>query len=254
VSVNPFESGVAAQVVVPPVGDRILAALGSGLASQAGPLLGPLVRALAAELAEVSQLVAEGRGVEALFNLDESPVPGWLGQWVGLDYDPRLPLEQQRAQVRSRGVTRGTPAAMLSAVLALIGTADGAGGVTDRNVQLIERTAEDGSPAAYRFVVQVYAAQAGDAANLDAIRAAVAAVKPVGLVWALRVLPGWTYDDALSRGGVYDDEISTTITYDDDSRTVPNTAGLARYSDETSATVRYISDTLRSYDRDLAAD
>jgi hypothetical protein len=212
VSVNPFESGVAAtpEVVVPAVGDRILAALGAGLASQAGPLLGPLVRALAAELVEVSELVAEGRGVESLFNLDESPRPGWLGQFVGVDYDPDTTREQQIAAVRSRGVTRGTPAAVVAAARATLHSS------TDRAavVELIER---DGS--AYRFTVRTYAVETPDAA---ATLAAIRAVKPLGLVVTHTVLAGRTFAEAISYGGSFGMLRDSGLTFGGYLRTLPD--------------------------------
>lgn len=176
-SVDPADA-----VEVAPVWQRVLDALGPGIASRAGPLLEPLVQALTSQLVEVSELVAEGRGVEALYHLEDSPRPGWLGQWVGVAHDPTRTREQQIAAVRSRGQTRGTPAALTGAVQALL--------TGDRVVQLDER-----DTSAYHLTLRVATVETPDVA---AVRAAALAVKPAGLVlafgWVLRSndVTGWT--------------------------------------------------------------
>ncbi|RYZ32028.1 MAG: hypothetical protein EOP01_02095, partial [Propionibacteriaceae bacterium] len=172
-SVNPFESGVAAAVEVPPLWQRVLDALGPAFVEASGPLLVPFVQALVEPLVDVDELVTDPRGYARLFNLDDSPTPGWLGQWVGVPYDPALTRQQQIAAVRARGQTRGTPAALIGGVQGTL--------IGERTVHLHER-----DTSAYHLTIRLVTYETPDVA---ASRAAAVAAKPAGLVLAF----GWVY-------------------------------------------------------------
>jgi hypothetical protein len=210
VSVNPFESGVAVAVPVPPLWQRVLEALGPAFVEASGPLLAPMLQALLAPLDDVDDLVTDPRGYASLFNLDDSPVPGWLGQWVGVAYDPALTRAQQIAAVRSRGQTRGTPAALLAAARATLTSSDG----MDPVIDLIER---DGS--AYRVRVRTYAAETPDpAATLRALRAA----KPAGLVLTHQVLAGQDFHEVAEYGASFGMLRDSGLTFEQLLRRLPD--------------------------------
>lgn len=152
------------------VDERVLDALGPAFRERAGDLLPELVAALTVALDDVDELLAPtDGGWPAVFDLDLTPMPAWLGQLGGTIVPGGMTLEQQRAYVRDRPAwRRGTPGAMVAAVQQLLtGT---------KRVELIER---DGSP--WRLTIRVWAPEATGVTE-EQIIAAAATQKPVGLV------------------------------------------------------------------------
>lgn len=164
------------------VAERVLEALGPAFRDQAGPLLPDLVGGLVSGLERADQLLQPAAGGwSTAFDLTTTPDPAWLGQATGTIVPPGLTLDQQRAYVAARpSWRRGTPAALLAAVQALLtGT---------KHVQLVER---DGTP--WHLKVRVYGAEySGTAGDLKAAILA-ARVKPVGITLTVELIAGSTF-------------------------------------------------------------
>lgn len=188
------------------VASRALLGLGEGLTKLGGALWSPFVGALAAPLQREEDLgPTPGQSVTlstptALYDVERTPYPAWLGQLGGVVVPRGASTEQARDLVRSqRASRRGTPAAIVAAAQsALTGT---------RRVLLVER---DGSPWRLRLVT--YRVQTPDPA---AVVRAVSAEKPVGIVFVHEVRQGvlWgelgslniTWRQARERGLSWDD-------------------------------------------------
>lgn len=161
--------------------DRVITALGTAFADRAGVHLSPLVEGLTAEVAATDALVSPtaGDAWPAVFDLDTTAHPAWLGQTAGTRVPGGLTRQQQREYVRDRKVwRRGTAGAIKAAVAAALRGS--------RRVDLVER---DTSP--WQLTVQVYESEvpAGDSTP---VLAAAASQKPVGIVVSVQVLSGAT--------------------------------------------------------------
>jgi hypothetical protein len=164
------------------VAARVLDALGDAFRKHAGPVLDPLVDALAAPIADTDdRLVDTERGWAAAFDLDQTPDPAWLGAAIGSPVPPGLTVEQARTYIRDRPYwRRGTPAAIKAAAASLLA------GFT--RVDLIER---DGSP--WRLTLRVYAPGVPAGVSEADIAAAVAPQKPVGIVLTVEIVGGASF-------------------------------------------------------------
>lgn len=187
--------------------DRLLDALGPGLAARAGVGLAALVDGLATGLQDAdSRLDATTRGWARAFDLDQTPEPKWIGTATGTTVPGGLTLEQQRAYVRDRpAFRRGTPAAIRAAAGAPL-----AGG---KRVDLLER---DTSP--WHLTLRVFAADAEET-TAEAVAAAALPQKPVGIVLDVVIVAGATYDHLAAHHGTYEQLALDLPTYDD---TTPN--------------------------------
>lgn len=167
--------------MVSAVATRILEALGETFVRRAGALLEPLVDGLTEPLADVDELLQPTeRGWARGLDLEETPIPAWIGAATGTKVPGGLTLEQQRDYVRDRPAwRRGTPQAIRGAVRAvLVGST--------RRVELVER---NGSP--WRLKVRVWALElpsydpdgpdTGQEAETEVVAAARTQV-PVGIV------------------------------------------------------------------------
>lgn len=195
------------------VAERALVGLGEGLASLAGPLWRPFITALARPL-QVEEDLGPAPGQEvtlatptALYDVERTPHPAWLGQLGGVVVPRGATLEQARDLVRSqRASRRGTPAAIIAAARsALTGT---------RTVTLRER---DGSP--WRLTLVTYAAETPDPAR---VLAAVAQEKPAGIVLQYSVAPGLTWDQLRHEPEARRTTWADTTTFEQLGQLVPN--------------------------------
>lgn len=194
----------------PTFAERVLEATGPAFRDAAGGLLPALVEALTGELAATDQLLtapadpsADPSATAPLADLDASPFPHWLGQLVGLRVPARLSLDEARAYVTGRGVSRrGTPTALAAAAA---GTLTGT-----RRVDLVER---DGSP--WRLLLITYAAETPDPA---ATYAAALTEKPVGLVLVHVAATGQVFGVTTAEGATFGQHTATGRTFADRSR------------------------------------
>ena len=189
------------------VGDRVLEALGPAFRKRAGDLLPDLVEGLIDPLAEIEERVRPvGRhGWPRVFDLDETPDPGWIGAATGSVVPRGLTIEEARAFVRDRpAFRRGTPGAITAAVKQLL--------TGSQRVDLYER---EGSP--WRMRIRTYQAQAAGRTQ-EQIRAAVLSQKPVGVVADVELASGASYAhvSAEHAPGTYEDFADTYPTYSDD--------------------------------------
>lgn len=165
------------------VADRVLEGLGPAYRAAAGELLPDLVGGLTSELEVVDALVQPAPGGwAAIFDLDTTPQPRWLGSATGTTVPGGLTLEQQRSYVRDRPAwRRGSLDAMAAAVLALL---------TDpARVGFVERHEAN----AWHLQIRVYGAVGVTEAE---ILAAAKTQKPVGLVIdGVELVPAYTYED-----------------------------------------------------------
>lgn len=231
-------SAAAAAVQVPPTHERVLAALGPGIADRAGPLLPALVRVLTSELDDVAAVtVDDPRGPAVLYDLDASPRPGFLGQYVGVPFDTTLSRAQQIARVRSRGQTRGTPRALDAAARGTLTPV----GALPAVVELVER---DGS--AYRVRVRTYAAETPDPA---ATKAALLAAKPVGLVLIHELLSGWSFGDAVSYGGSFAMLRDSGATFGGYARRLPDNRDRRTFAAAQATTPTFLASTSNTFAR-----
>lgn len=164
-----------------PAAARVLQALGPALRGMAGPMLTPLVEAYADPLDDVDQRARiTAGGWAAMFDVDATPDPAWIGAAIGSPVPPGSTVEQARAYVKDRPYwRRGTPAAITAAVADLL--------VGPKRVRLIER---DGSP--WRLTVLVFTSELAPGVTLDDLRAAVATQKPVGIIATVQLVGGPT--------------------------------------------------------------
>ncbi|WP_369070010.1 hypothetical protein [Kineococcus terrestris] len=185
--------------------DRVMDALGPGLAERAGPLLRVLVEALTEPLDDVGDLVTGEDGWASAFDLVTTPAPGWLGQLAGVPPTGGS-VDEQRAAVASRGYARGTVDALAAAARATL-----TGG---RRVTITERA--DG---AYRLEVTTYAPETPDK---DRTRAALLAVKPAGLRLAYDAPIGQTWRDLQNTGRTWADVTASGMTWDQLEKELPH--------------------------------
>jgi hypothetical protein len=152
----------------------------------------PLLRftdAIAAPFDAIDQLVRdtpEGPGWSQLLDVDRCPdafLP-FLGQFVGVEVDPNVSPDAQRAQIKGEGgFDRGTPGAMIAAAQRYL--------TGDQHVDLIERAPDDlGDVNAYYLIVQTYGAETPDPPS---VLEALLAAKPAGITLDYFVVGGATY-------------------------------------------------------------
>lgn len=181
--------------------DRVISAIGPGMAERAGPLLLPIVEALTAAAAAVDDLLTVPEAPLASAPLTDAattPYPHWLGQAAGLSVPPSLSVAAARAYITARGVSRrGTPGALIAAARSAL---TGGAGI----VRLAERVGGD----AYAATITTYASQTPDPA---AVLAAATQEKPVGLVLTHVVLPGQTWGDVAASGLTLGDLTTITV-------------------------------------------
>lgn len=163
------------------------------------------VYALFNPLVEIDELVRDSDthvGWGKLLDVDAAPVWAlpWLAQFVGVTPIKGLDEASQRLRIKkAAGFHRGSAEAIKAAAgQYLTGT---------RRVELYER---DGSP--WRFRIRTYASETP---NPQAVRDAVLALKPAGLVFVHEVLSGTTIDDL---SGTVD---AQTVTIDQYGNVVP---------------------------------
>lgn len=199
------------------VGQRILDSLGEAFARHAGPGLDPLVDAYAEELIPADQLLElTDQGWPQAFDLNLTPDPRWIGRLLGTVVPPGLTVEETRAFITGRAYWhRGTPAAMRSAVQALL--------TGSKTVTIVER---DGSP--WRLTVRVYASEVLPGVTLDDITTAVLSQKPVGIIATCDIAPTATYDHfAAEHGPTYTDVAAEFPTIDSARTHVPEEGTIA---------------------------
>ncbi|GAB3867414.1 hypothetical protein GCM10028801_41360 [Nocardioides maradonensis] len=194
-----------------PAALRILDALGEGYRAAAGPLLEQIIDALAAPLDDTdSRIAATPRGWAAVFDLDATPDPAWLGDAIGSRVPGGLTVEEARSFVRDRAYwRRGTPAAIQAAIVPFL--------TGSRRVTLLER---DGSP--WHLTVRVYDSELLPGITADDLKAAALTQKPVGIVLVVEVAAGASYDHMRTiHGPTYDDFEVSFPTYDDATNHLP---------------------------------
>jgi hypothetical protein len=113
----------------------------------------------------------------------------WLAQFVGVRIPPGTPPDAARVLITSvAGFSRGTPAALRAAAgLYLTG---------EKTVYFRERDADD----AYALEVVTLDSETPDP---DAVRAALLAQKPGGIVLRYHPVIGWDYEQMTAEGGIY---------------------------------------------------
>lgn len=190
--------------------DRVLGGVGETFVRRAGPLLAPLVRGLSTVADETDALIAPtDRGWAAVFDLDQTPMPAWLGAATGTTVPGGLTLAEQRAYVRERSQwRRGTPGAIREAVRAVL--------TGSRRVVLYER---DGSP--WRLRIRVWSAELppGGAGEVEA---AARTQTPVGLIVEVEVRTGASFAHMTAvHGPTFADEQTEFPTFADARDHVP---------------------------------
>lgn len=161
------------------VAGRVLDGLGNTFTERAGALLPLLVHQLTLPMVEADEaIVATDRGWSAIFDLNLTPQPAWLGQATGTTTPSYLTAEEQRTYLRDRpGWRRGTPAAIRAAIRSVYPTG---------RVDIAER---DGSP--WRLSVRVYEAEAGPEQQ-RLLELALEEQRPTGVILTLVAAKGAT--------------------------------------------------------------
>lgn len=171
-----------------PVAGRVLDALGEAFIDRAGPLLPLLVHELTRPMVDTDEAIATtDRGWAAIFDLDLTPQPGWLGNATGTQAPTYATTEEQRDYVRERpSWRRATPSSLLAAIRSVYPTG---------RVDITER---DGSP--WRISVRVYDAEA-DADAQRALAIALEEQRPTGIILELLAAEGATIAHAAAEHG-----------------------------------------------------
>lgn len=185
--------------------EQLYADLGEGITrgDESGHVLLAFLEAWGHLVGDVDDRVRatdEGAGWEQELDVDTTRSPAWLGQFVGVTIPAGTTLTRSRELVRERrAFRRGSPAALREAAQAhLTGT---------RRVDLYER---DGG-AAYQLRVITYTSETPDP---SAVRAALEAEKPAGLVLTYEVLSAAPYDSLDATATTYDALDARATTYD----------------------------------------
>lgn len=165
---------------MPSYAERVLDALGPGIAERAGDLLPDVVEAYCEPASSTDALLEPTpQGWPAVVDLATSPYPAVIARATGTTVPVGLTPEQVRAYVTERASwRRGTPGAMLAAAREAYPTG---------HISLIER---DGS--AWRTTIRLYAGEATEA-DRQRVIAAVSPHKPVGIVLSVVRLTGATW-------------------------------------------------------------
>jgi hypothetical protein len=155
-------------------------------------------------LLDVISDTEDGIGWSIVLDVERAPAAWlpWLGQFVGVTVDPVLDEAGQRAQISSLpGTKRGSPGSIAAAAQRyLTGTG---------TVYLIER---HGSP--WRLTVAMLTGEA--AADIrPQLEAAVRALKPAGIVMAVRYILGSDYDSLRDTHASYDEILTLYTDYND---------------------------------------
>lgn len=171
-----------------PVAGRVLAGLGAAFADRAGLLLPPLVHELTMPMVDTDEALAStDRGWAAIFDLDLTPQPAWLGNATGTRVPAYATTEAQRDYVRERpGWRRATPTSLLAAIRSVY---------PDGRVDITER---DGSP--WRISVRVYEAEA-DAEQQRLLSIVLEEQRPAGIILDLLAAEGATIAHAAAEHG-----------------------------------------------------
>lgn len=179
---------------------RVIDAFGEAFETRAGAIIEPLVTALVTTLQDVADLTEPSTHEWAdAFDLDTTPAPGWLGAITGTPVPQGLDVLSARAYVRDRQAwKRGTPTALLAAARSAY---------SKGYIALLER---NGSP--WRATLLVYGATEPD---LERIRVAAAAQKPVGIVLTVEAADGATYTHLATDAATYTALAAVFPTYDD---------------------------------------
>lgn len=177
--------------------DRVLDDLGPTFRSRAGDLLPALVEALTGPLDDLDTLTrppATDRPWAAVFDLDHTTQPAWIGGVVGTRLPGGLTVEEQRDHVRDQAAwRRGRVDAVAAAIQTVL--------VGEKRLGLVERHDAD----AWRLKVIVYAPDAEGVTD-GQIRAAAAAQKPVGLlIDEIERVAAVTYEDLVELYPTYGD-------------------------------------------------
>lgn len=182
-----------------PVAQRVLDAVGEAFRARAGAATEPLVTGLVTGLQDVSDLSDPGdHPWSDAFDLDATPAPRWLGAVTGTPMPMGLTAAQARATVRDRSTwQRGTPAALLAAARSAY---------TRGHIELLERNG-----SAWKATLRVYGATN---LELEQVRVAAAAQKPVGIVLTVEAAVGATYAHLSAVHGTYAELAAEFPTYD----------------------------------------
>lgn len=192
-----------------PVAGRVLEALGEAFRERAGELLRDVVHEYTLPVVDTDEALAvTDRGWAAIFDLDATPQPAWLGNATGTAVPSHLTVEQQRAYVRDRpGARRGATTSLLAAVRSVYPFG---------RVDINER---DGSP--WQLTIRVYEGEASPE-QARALAIALEAQRPTGIILTLVVANGATIDHAAAEHGpTIDDLASDFTTINDLSRHIP---------------------------------
>lgn len=174
-----------ARPTVTPTAEEAYAAMGAWAAEDAR-LDYPLLRFIAAtaDLLDPIEALVRDRddqpGWAIVFDPDTAPLEflDWMGQFLGVTPVLGLPAEARRLRIReTAGFQRGTRASIEGAARQYL--------TGNRQVLVYER---EGSP--YRLTVRTYETETP---NAPAVRAALMAAKPAGLVLTYEVASGGTY-------------------------------------------------------------
>lgn len=185
------------------VAERALEGLGEAFRDRAGPLLQPVLEALADPADDVDDHVAPTPGGWArLFDLDTTAAPATLGAVTGTQLPSGLTLEQQRTYLREQPSRRRGSAASIEA--AARAAAPG------RQVDLFERL---GSP--WHLQVRLTGGTS-DPATITAVEAAVALQKPVGITLEVVVVAGASVNHVKTHHGPSVAQLATQFATVDD--------------------------------------
>lgn len=171
-----------------PVAGRVLDGLGPTFVERAGSVLSLLVHELTLPMVDLDEAItATEGGWAAIFDLDQTPQPAWLGNAVGTQAPFHGSAFEQRAYVRDRpGWRRGTPASLLAAIRSVY--PDGRVDITERN----------GSP--WRIKVRIYDAEATPEQE-RALAIALEEQRPTGIILELVTAEGATIAHAAAEHG-----------------------------------------------------
>lgn len=185
------------------VAGRVLDGLGETFVERAGALLPLLVHELTVPMVDADEaFVATDRGWSALFDLDVTPQPAWLGRATGTATPDYLTADEQRTYLRDRpGWRRGTPAAILAAIRSVYPVG---------RVDIKER---DGSP--WQISVRVYESEASvDQQRLLAL--ALEEQRPTGIILTLVAAKGATIAHVTAEHGPTIDDLAAEFPTIDD--------------------------------------
>lgn len=111
----------------------------------------------------------------------------YLSMFNGTGVQPNTPDAVARSIIEAEaGFQRGTPGAIRNAVVTNL--------TRTQSCVILERTAGNGTPDPYGFVIIV---RPEEVTSVTALQAAVDAIRPAGLVWTLILTDAWTWNQAV---------------------------------------------------------